>query len=77
MNRIEIEERYKKWWLNKWCRIAGQGGDYKLVTDVKYYSSPSGVYGTVELTFRSGGVAHPGAHRFRPSKKDIEVMEEK
>jgi hypothetical protein len=76
MNRVEIEERYKKWWKGKHCRIAGQGGDFELVVDVKYYASPSGVYGTVELIFANGGTAHPGACRFRAAKKDVEVKEE-
>lgn len=76
MNKVEIEERYKKWWKGKYCRIAGQEGEFELIGDVKYYSSPSGVYGIVELIFANGGTANITSQKFRPSKKDVEVKEE-
>jgi len=70
--RENIEDTYKKWWLNKYLK------DGKRIIDLKFIAPPSGIYGVVVLYLSDGSdynVSTP-AKAFRPRKKDLEVFDE-
>lgn len=77
MNKYDIQDRYRKWWVGKKCRPVGYMGEFKRVKDVIFYSSFSGVYGTGKLVFEDGteSMIFCG-EAYKPRKRDVEVMDE-
>ena len=72
--RQDILSIYRRWWLGKRVRAAiDPTAPFRLVVGVKWFGPPSGVYGTVELTFDGGEKRMVQTTAYRPRKKDIEV----
>lgn len=76
-----IMDSYRRWWVGKYCRNVLSHGEFKLVTDVKWYGPPSGVYGEASLVFEDETeefirmpVRTPrNPPVYKPRKKDVEV----
>ena len=77
MNKFDIQDKYREWWVGKKCRPLGDTGEFKRVKDVIFTGPFSGVYGVTELVFEDGTRTFAGScHHFRARKKDVEVLEE-
>lgn len=75
-----VQERYKRWWEGKYCRLANRCPDdeFKYVQRVVFYGPPSGVYGTVVLEYLDGTenyVVPIYLNAFKPRKMDVEIEE--
>ena len=72
-----VQERYKRWWEGKYCRLANRGIEkFKYVQTVEFFGPPSGVYGSVKLHYLDGTseyVIPLDQHAFKPRKMDVEV----
>ena len=77
MSKIEIENKYRKWWIGKYCRLTGQiHKEFKKVIDLVFYSPPSGFCGSVELIYEDGSIDNISqGNAFRPRKRDVEIKE--
>lgn len=77
MGEYEVQERYKRWWEGKYCRLFGQyDREFKYVQTVEFIGPPSGFNGIVILHYLDGTSEHvipfdPNA--FKPRKMDVEV----
>lgn len=75
-------DSYKRWWVGKYCRLAGSHGPFRLVADVSFSGSPSGFKGQAELIYEDGTrewIRLPFSRDhdvFRPRKKDVEIWPE-
>ena len=77
MNKYDIQDRYRKWWVGKKCRPVGYMGEFKRVKDVIFISSFSGVYGVGKLVFEDGTTSLIMCGEvYKPRKMDVEVMDE-
>ena len=77
MNKYDIQDRYRRWWVGKKCRPVGYTCEFKRVKDVVFHSSFSGVYGTGELIYEDGTKAIIFClEAYKPRKMDVEVMDE-
>ena len=75
-----VQERYKRWWQGKYCRLAFRDpdGKFKYVQTARFIGPPSGVYGTVVLEYLDGTenyVVPIDLNAFKPRKSDVEVEE--
>jgi len=74
-----VQERYKRWWQGKYCRLARcQDDKFRYVQTARFYGPPSGVYGTVVLEYLDGTkdyVIPIDLKAFKPRKMDVEIEE--
>ena len=76
---MNVQRRYRKWWVGEECRLFGSHSDYKLVNNLVFLGPPSMVYGEVYLVYSDGTnerIIHP-LNTFRPRKKDVDVQSQK
>lgn len=79
MDKYDIEDRYRTWWLGKLVRRAGSDSEFKRVIGLEFIAPPSGFVGVVELKFSDDSkrlIAPLKTNAYRPRKKDLEVKEE-
>jgi hypothetical protein len=65
--REDVEDNYRRWWKGKYLK------DGRRIEDVKFHSSPSGVYGVAEFILEDGSKEHvmQGSRQFKPTKKFV------
>ena len=70
-----VQERYKRWWEGKYCRLAHQGGQFKYVQTVEFIGPPSGFCGVVILHHLDGTSVNviSDPYAFKPRKMDVIV----
>ena len=54
INGETIQERYKRWWEEKYCKLAYQDRGFKYVQTVEFIGPPSGFCGIVILHYLDG-----------------------
>lgn len=70
-----VQERYKRWWEGKYCKLTGQDREFKYVQIVEFIGPPSGFYGVVILHYLDGTseFVMSDHNAFKPRKMDVIV----
>ncbi len=73
---IVAKERYERWWLGKYCRLAGQSHrPFKKVVKIETCGPPSFVSGQITFIYadESEEIVSGGLDAYKPRKFDVEV----